>query len=107
MKKVKFLACFLILGTIANAQQAQLVCDPSTEVKDTLIATDMVYVDSATHTIKNTTGKAIRTSCRLMYQGINGGPNAPTQQVGVKEVLYYDAKGNRVPERYVIRFITK
>ena len=113
MKKVSLiLGCFLILGTIAHAQNqneaiGQLVCDPKSGFNDTLTATHIIYVDSVTNKILVTKGKAIRQWCHLMYQGVNGAPNAPTQQTGVKQVLYFDSKGKVIPEKFVIRFITK
>lgn len=107
--KVKFIAIALLLSGTLFAQQQQpqatLVCDSSTFKKDTTLGTIM-YLDSTTSKmVVDRKGKLIRVICRLMYQGNNGAPNAPTQQAGVQSAIFYTQDKKPLNEKWIIKFI--
>lgn len=109
-KAISILALSLALSSTINAQPpaAQLVCDSTTQKRDTVKGDYLIYLDITSGKVESVkTGYAVRVQCRLMYQGINGAPNAPTNQTGVKEVQWFIAPGKPLDERYIIKFITK
>lgn len=105
MKSKILLLGFVLMGLAASSQgpQAQLGCDTTTFQTDTLKG-KMVYLD-ATDKVVVAQAYAVRTVCRLMYYGINGAPNAPTNQQGIQSIKYYTLGRKEVPEENILKFI--
>jgi hypothetical protein len=110
-KAISLLAICCMVAVFAHSQQSQIAlleCDSTTYKSDTIKAVALVYVDSTTlkqEVVRG--GYAVRRVCKLMYRGSNGAPNAPTDQYGLKDVVYYISPGRTIQEKWIIKFITK
>jgi hypothetical protein len=103
MKKASIILALLIITFAAQSQTGTLGCDSSTRKRDTLTGY-FTYIDTATKKLYVAEkGIVVSVTCRLMYYGSAGAPNAPTDQKGVEKELYY--VGNReISADQIIKF---